>query len=245
MGFSLQEYLIFSPEKLPLNYEFNLEEGEVDFFIKTTDFQNINAILYKQKINSKGIILYFHGNAGSLRTWKQENTYLKKLGYDVLMIDFRGYGKSTGKFSEKGFYLDAEATYDFAIKKGYSSENIVIFGRSLGTGIATALACKRPAKSLILEAPYVSMLQMAKLKYPLLLPYIFLSYKFDTIGRIGTVQIPVLLIHGMKDKLVPYFCSEKLFKVIKSKKSLLLLPEADHNSCSEFPEYLNEIQNFV
>jgi fermentation-respiration switch protein FrsA (DUF1100 family) len=244
MWFSLQEYLIFSPEKLPLGFDYDLMPDEEEFFLQTPDMQSINSILCKVE-NSKGIILYFHGNKGSLRTWKTENVYLKKFGYDILMIDFRGYGKSTGSFSEKGIYLDAETAYAFAIKRGYAPEQILIYGRSLGTGIASLLALRHPAKALILEAPYTSMLQMAKLKYPLLFPYIFLSYKFDTIGRAASLKLPVLLIHGKMDKTIPYVHSEKIYKALKTDKKLLLLPEADHNGSSLFPEYFDTITSFI
>ena len=133
-----QEKLLFLPTKLEQDYKFQFNYPFEELFLKTDEEAVINAIHFKVK-KPKGVILYFHGNAGDLSRWGNITEYFVDKDYDVLVMDYRTYGKSTGKLSEDAFYKDAQFCYDYLLKQ-YSEEDISLYGRSLGTGIASYLA---------------------------------------------------------------------------------------------------------
>jgi len=159
-AYFLQTSLIFYPRKLARAFQFGAGAQEV--FLTTRDNETINGLFFTG--TRKEVILYFHGNAGDLSTWQYIITDFAQLGYGVLIIDYRGYGKSTGALSEKGLYADADAAYEYLISKGITPQQIIIYGRSVGTGVATDLASRKPCKGLVLESPYTSMTALAKKK---------------------------------------------------------------------------------
>ncbi len=159
-----QEKLLFLPTKLEQDYKFQFNYPFEELFLKTDEEAVINAIHFKVK-KPKGVILYFHGNAGDLSRWGNITEYFVDKDYDVLVMDYRTYGKSTGKLSEDAFYKDAQFCYDYLLKQ-YSEEDISLYGRSLGTGIASYLASKNNPKQLVLETPYYSILDVAKSRFP-------------------------------------------------------------------------------
>ena len=150
-----QEKIIFLPE--PINkeyvYQFPFDFEEVN--LKTKDNQTINALHIKAE-NPKGIILYFHGNQGNLIRWGEITSYFTQFKYDVFVIDYRGYGKSTGVFNETQMYNDALLSYNY-VKKQFPEDKIIVYGRSLGTTFATKVASENKPKHVILEAPFYNL----------------------------------------------------------------------------------------
>jgi pimeloyl-ACP methyl ester carboxylesterase len=169
LAFTFQNNLIFFPQPLDKDYRYNLTDSDKEVFIPTSDGCLINGILFRRPAN-KNVVLYFHGNGGSLDSWQATGDEMLQHNCDLLIIDYRGYGKSTGKFSEKGFYDDAHSAYRFLIASGYQPNQIIAYGRSLGTGIATELATTEKIKALILESPYTSLPALASEKMPYLFP---------------------------------------------------------------------------
>ncbi len=240
-----QTKYIFFPEKLDSNYTFeNQDNITEEVFIKTTDNETINGLFFKA--NSEKVILYFHGNAGSLKSWQYIYTELKPLGYNILIIDYRGYGKSTGKISEKGLYTDAQSAYNYLINKGFKESNIVIFGRSIGTGVAVDLAKNNPTiHSLILETPYLSLKSLANEYVSFLLPSLWLNYKFDNKMKINDIKAPILILHGTADEVIPYNQGKSLFDERKSNKQMMTFPDGKHNNLSTFPNYISSLKEFL
>lgn len=235
-AFLSQEKLIFHPEELPENFQFDLKEGEEELFITTADGEKINALFYPGKKDE--VILYFHGNAGSLAGWQQIAEDFTSHGYNFLIIDYRGYGKSTGEITEKGLYLDAQAAYQFLInEKKFSPDEIIIYGRSIGSGIATELASQHRTKGLVLESAFTSLKKLANQKMPFLMPSLFLQFHFNNIKKLDDVECPILFISGGKDTLIPPLHTQKLFEVYSGKKKLLSIPQASHNDLNSFEEY--------
>lgn len=235
LGFLLQTNLIFFPGKLPPDYRFNLGNGDEEVQLKTSDGETIHGLFFEGVENDA--IIYFHGNAGDLSGWQNVAADFITAGYNILIIDYRGYGKSTGTISEKGLYHDAEAAWQYMIDKGFLPANIIIYGRSIGTGIAVELASRYTCKGLVLESPYTSLKQLAQEKAPYLFPSLWLKYHFDNIGKIEKVQSPVLFVHGEHDTLIPVSHTKTLYEKFSGTKKLLLVKGGTHNDLSSFPEY--------
>lgn len=234
--FSFQSKLIFFPEKLDHNFRYDLVNNSEEVFIKTSDGATINGIYHKGE--KPTTILYFHGNAGSLKDWQYIAPDFTNLGYSLLIIDYRSFGKSTGDISEEGLYLDGKAALQFLKnQKGTAVNDIIIYGRSIGSGVATELASQYESKGLILEAPFTSLKKVANQKMPLLIPSLFLRYNFDNLRKINKVKSPILFIHGNRDDLIKPSHSEQLYNTFTGKKKRLIIPKAGHNDVNSYPEY--------
>jgi fermentation-respiration switch protein FrsA (DUF1100 family) len=232
----LQTRLIFYPGKLAKDYKFKLGGLGEEVFLTTSDGERIHG-LYFYGVKSD-VILYFHGNAGDLSGWKFVAEDFTAMGYNVLLIDYRGYGKSTGTISEAGFYKDAEAAYSFLLKdKGYSPTNVIIYGRSIGSGVAVDLAGKHGCKGLVLESPYSSLTTLANEKIPFFLPSLYLRYSFNNLEKMEQVKCPIIFLHGTADELIPLAHTERLFAKFSGKKTKIIVPKGGHNDLNSFEEY--------
>ncbi|MDB5283096.1 MAG: alpha/beta hydrolase [Bacteroidota bacterium] len=239
-----QDKMIFYPEKLPLNFKYNLSPLDTEVFIKTIDGVNINGILYRRPGN-KYVILYFHGNAGSLGGWQDVSNEILALNSDLLIIDNRGYGKSEDSFSEKGFYEDGRAALRFLISAGYKADQVILYGRSLGTGIASELAITENVKGLILETPYTSLKDLANERMSYFLPSLLMQYNFNTLQNASKFSVPTLILHGSKDDLIPFSHSQKIYDAIAGKKKLVLIEGGKHNNLNTYPEHQQALSDFL
>ena len=241
-----QENMIFYPEALPpdFRYSFPARFEEVTLSV---DGAVINALHFKNDA-PKGAIVYFHGNAGNLRGWGEVALDFTRLSYDVLIPDYRGYGKSTGKIrSEATLHNDAAAAYDY-LKGRYPEDQIVIYGRSIGTGIAVYLARETRPRMVILESPMFDMLDLAKYHYPFMPSWLIgliLKYPMRTDLWIADIPCPVYLFHGTEDDIVPYNSSERLIKLIKRDGRLITIPGGGHNNLGDFPRYHEELERIL
>ena len=239
------ERFIFVPEKLPGDFDYRLPKNAQELFIDTSDGETINAILFKAP-SAKGVVVYFHGNAGSLSSWQFVSDDIVPLGYDILIIDYRGYGKSTGNISEKGLYLDAEASFDRLKSLGYEEGRIVVYGRSLGTGVAFNLVGERKAGGLIIESPFTNMPDLVSAFFPIPLPGFIISIKFENMEKAPKVAIPTLVLHGDSDELIPFSQGRRIFEALKVKeKTMAVIKGGGHNDLSQFPEYHRAVKNFL
>jgi len=232
----LQEKIMFFPTVLEQDYSFEFNHPFEELFLKPTEDVSINALHFKAE-NPKGVILYFHGNAGDLSRWGTIAEYFVAKDYDVLIMDYRTYGKSTGKLSEQAFYDDAQFCYDYLLKQ-YSETDITIYGRSLGTGISTFLASKNKPNQLILETPYFSILDVAQHRFPIFPLSALLKYKFPSNEYIINVNCPITIFHGTNDSVVPYTSGEKLKAVApKDTTRFITIEGGNHNDLIEFDTY--------
>ncbi|MBN2695182.1 alpha/beta fold hydrolase [bacterium] len=238
-----QEKLIFFPEKLDKNYKFRFKGRFEEFFIKISDAIFINAVLFKAE-SSKGLIFYLHGNAGSLKSWGEIANIYTDFGYDILMIDYRGYGKSDGKIDDENIlFRDIQTVYD-KFKTEYAESNIVIIGHSIGTGVASKIASQNSPKLLILQAPYYNFTDLVQHIYPFI-PSFILKYKFKTDSYIENCKTPILIFHGDKDEVIYYESSLKLQKKLKSSDKVIILKGESHNGITYNPEYQNELKKIL
>lgn len=241
LAYTMQERLIFHPGKLSDGYKFDLGPEDEEIFLETLDGERINALYFAG--TSHKIVLYFHGNAGDISSWQDVSEDFVRLGYHFFLIDYRGYGKSSGSLSENGLYADARAAWDYITNvKHFTPESIVIYGRSIGTGVAVELASHTQAEALILEAPYTDLSSLAKQKAPLFLPSLTLRYRFDNLSKVGRVRSPIVFIHGSDDRLIPPSHSKKLFDAFQGQKKLVIIEGGSHNDLSEHSSYHEALQ---
>lgn len=239
-----QENLIFFPEKLTKTYKFEFERKFEELNIKTDENILLNGLLFKAD-SSKGLIFYLHGNSGSLKTWGSIAKNYNGKGYDIFMVDYRGYGKSDGeiKNGEEELFKDIQIVYD-TLKKRYNEDKILILGYSIGTGPAAKLACTNKPKHLILQAPYFSLTDMMEQEYPGV-PTFILNYKFQTNKYITDCKIPVTIFHGDKDEVIYYNSSVKLKALFKPTDRFVTLPGRGHSGINDDTLYLKEIDKVL
>lgn len=240
--FLFQQKLIFYPGTMAQKFNLNLAPHQHEVFLETHDHETIHGI-YCDGTGPK-VILYFHGNAGDLSGWKFVTEDFTALGYPILIIDYRGYGKSTGQISEEGMYADGEAAYEYLTQELHIAPgNILIYGRSIGSGVAVEMATRHPVGGLVLESAYTSLGALANEKVPFFFPSLYLRFRFNNLQKITTLACPVVLLHGTQDELIPPAHSQRLVDAVKSKKKLILIKGGGHNDLGSFPEYAQFLQN--
>jgi len=244
MLYFLQEKLIFLPSQLPQDYAYSFALPHTEFNLETPDGAMLNGLHFKNT-DSKGVILYFHGNAGDLSRWGEIALFFVEKQYDVVIMDYRSYGKSTGKLSPQALFDDAQLFYDYTLGH-YQESNITLYGRSLGTGIATELASRNLPKQLVLETPFYSLVDVAKEMFPILPVSLFLKYKFPSFEYMQQVACPVGIFHGTSDSIVPFDSGKKLFEAIPNEqKTFYTVEGGGHNNLISFPQYHEGIKKVL
>jgi hypothetical protein len=174
------------------------------------------------------VLLFLHGNAGNISHRLDKLAVFSELGASVLLLDYRGYGRSQGTPDEAGTYRDADAAYAWLRTRGIPAQHIVAYGESLGGPIATDLAARQPVGGLILESAPSSILAVARHHYPVVPVGMFLSIRYDALEKIGRVHAPLLILHSPSDEIVPYALAEQLYAAANQPKRLVQL-RGGHN----------------
>ncbi|MDH5204011.1 MAG: alpha/beta hydrolase [Nitrospirota bacterium] len=209
-----------TPNSLGLKYE------EINF--KTEDGFHISG-WYIPAEKEKGVLLFCHGNAGNISHRVDSIKIFNSLNLSVLIFDYRGYGKSEGKPSEYGTYLDAEAAWDYLVNvKRKSPENIILFGRSLGGAVAAELAMRKKPAALIIESSFTSVPDIGKTFYPWLPIKLLSKFKYSTIDKIGSIHCPKLIIHSPEDEIISFRNGEMLYEKAFQPKDFLKI-KGGHN----------------
>lgn len=229
-----QERLLFHPTVLTRDFVFPFATNFEEIYLEVAPSIQLHALHFKADV-SKGLVFYVHGNAGSLHDWGVLASFYLEQGYDLLMFDYRGFGKSSGVVcSQEQFFSDAEVVYNWA-KKQYLEDQIVIEGFSIGTATATKLAAENNPRQLVLKAPYYSMTSLVRSKAPFL-PQWLLKYPFVTIEYLQKVGCPVTIFHGTADELIPHSNSEHLKQDVPI-VDLWLIDNCFHNDIPYTPIY--------
>ena len=245
MVYLVQERLIFVPNLIKKDPSIKLVSDYEDIYISGKSDGKLHGMLLKTD-NPKGVILYFHGNTGSLYKWSVLAEELTHYGYDVLPFDYRGYGKSSGKRSEEIMHDDALLFYN-VVKEKYGEENIIIYGRSLGSGFATKLAADQNPKKLILETPYDNFRNVADYHFPFLPNRWLLKYEFRNDKNIKNVSCPILILHGTRDRVVPFKLAINLYENIGENvnNQIVTIPRGRHNNLSSFALFREKVREFI
>lgn len=176
------------------------------------------------------VVLVCHGNAGNISHRLDRALLLQaKLGLSVFLFDYRGYGKSEGRPDEAGTYRDARAAYQHLIDGGLAPERVVLFGESLGAAVAVQLALEKQVAALVLESPFTSIADMAKAVYPFLPLGRLVRTRYDNLAKISSIRAPLLILHGTRDRTVPFEQGERLFRAASGPKRFFAIPGAGHN----------------
>ncbi len=231
-----QEKLIFFPEPLPM--DFPLVLPDVEQVLVHVDGATLSALHLKLP-QPKGVVFFLHGNAGNLADWFVDTPFFRTANFDLFMIDYRGYGKSSGRIeSQAQLHSDLAVAWE-QIADRYRNLRKVVYGRSLGTALAARLAARIQPDLTILVSPYWSMAQLSRLHYPLL-PVFLLRYPLMTFRDIGQIQGRVLLIHGERDLLIPFDHSVRLRAAARNAE-LVLIADASHGDLQDLDQYQRAI----
>ena len=231
-----QEKLIFSPVPLSADYKFTIADvEEVSVPVAGTEL----SALHLRLPNPKGIVFFLHGNGGNLQTWLTSVDFYRRVNYDLFMIDYRGYGKSRGQIeSERQLHADVRTAWD-TIAPRYVGKKLVVYGRSLGTGLAAKLSSEVEPDLTVLVSPYESLKAMGDAHYPWL-PGAVNRYTMRTDQWLPVIKGPVMIEHGDKDTLITLSQGERL-KSIRPATELVVVTGAGHNDIHKFPRYLDSL----
>jgi len=186
--------------------------------ITTSDKINLIGWFYNRNLEEFKTILFFHGNAGSLENRTYKLNHFKNLNLNFLIIAWRGFNGNKGKPNEMGLYEDAKSAIKWLKARGIKEKNIILYGESLGTGVAVEVAQNKNYAGIILESPYTSMANVGKKHYPFFPVRFLLKDKFENYKKITNISVPVLIIHGKIDKIVPYAMGEKMYQLANEPK---------------------------
>lgn len=234
--FFFQDYLLFKPERLSKDFQFHYKNQEIEEYdITTRDGANINGLLFKVP-SAKGVVFYLKGNSKSIKGWGKFAVDFTRHNYNVIMVDYRGFGKSTGKRSQKAIKRDLQLVYN-KIKENVDEKYIILYGRSLGSGFATKLASMNSPRMLILDAPYYSLSKVAKKYIPFMPLSLVAKFPMPTYKWLKYVKCPIHIIHGTDDKLIPYKTSVKLSKIKPELTRLYTVIGGGHKDLNTFESY--------
>ena len=238
-----QRNLLYHPSEN--NYQNDtIQFNHQEIFIKVNDEIKLKSWIINKDLKNFKTLVFFHGNAGDLSNRIYKLNELDKLNINILLISWRGFSGNEGYPTEKNLYEDAEAAIKWLNKKKVSNSQIILYGESLGTGVAVEIASKNNFNSIILESPFTSIENSAKIYYPYLPVRFLLKDRYDSISKIKKINSPILIMHGRKDDIVPFFMGKKLFEKANSPKDSYFTDIDDH--MMEFnSQLLNKIKDFI
>ena len=206
-----QRNLMYHPDENNYSGD-NLEVNIEKVTIKTKDNINLLGWFHNKNLNSYKTIVYFHGNAGTLENRIHKLNHFKDMDVNFLIIAWRGFSGNKGKPSEEGLYTDGASAINWLKEKGLKEEDIIIYGESLGTGIATEITQNKNFAGLILETPFTSMVDAAKTFYPYIPVNLLLKDKFENYKKIKNINSPIIVMHGEIDQIVPFSMGKKFMR---------------------------------
>jgi len=214
-----------------------------EIFTPSTEGITLKSWFYKNS-NNKYTVLFFHGNAGELGNRIYKLNELKNLNLNYLIISWRGFSGNKGSPTEQGLYNDAKSAVEWLEKNNIKKNKIILYGESLGTGVAVEIGQNQDFAGIILESPYTSIVDAAKIYYPYLPVDLILKDKYLSLKKIKNINSPVLLMHGGADIIIPIAMGKKLFNEIQSKK-YGYFPQSDRHMMTYNSELKFELQKFI
>ena len=241
--FIFQRNLMYHPQEN--NYFGDKLEVEIEK-VNITTIDNINLLgwFHKKDLNKFKTIIYFHGNAGTLDNRIHKLNHFKDMDVNFLIIAWRGFSGNQGSPSEKGLYIDGQSAINWALKQGVIEEDIILYGESLGTGIATELAQHKNFAGVILETPFTSMINAAKNFYPYIPVNLLLKDRFENFKKIKNINSPVLIMHGEQDTIVPFTMGKTIYQLANEPKYSYFTKHDDHMMVYDEP-MIKTLKNFI
>ncbi|TNE31170.1 MAG: alpha/beta hydrolase [Alphaproteobacteria bacterium] len=246
--FVFQRKLMYLPDTTPLlpTRVYGIDTLE-KVSLTTKDGLSLEAFYMPAQTEEAGTIVLFHGNAGNAGHRIAKGAVYHLFGVGVLLAEYRGYGDNSGTPTEQGLYTDGRAAMDFLTKKlNLPPEKIAIYGESLGSGIAVQMATEYDAAALVLETPFSSTAAVASAIYPFIPAKLLLKDRYDNIAKISHIKpMPVLIVHGTEDGVVPFTEGQKLFEAAVKPKKIVTIEGGNHNNLYDFPATGIEIGGFL
>jgi len=212
--------------------------------IKNKDNIDLISWYHEKNINEYKTILFLHGNAGSLENRIHKINHFKDMNVNFLIFAWRGFSGNKGKPTEQGLYADARSAVKWLEENGIPKSKIILYGESLGTGVATEIAKDKNFAGIILESPFTSMIDAGKAKYPFLPVRLLLKDKYESNKKIKNIKSPILIMHGKIDKIVPFYMGEKMYQLANNPKYFYFSEYDDH--MMEYNEkLLNVLKDFI
>ncbi len=243
IAYFVQERFIFKPEKLRQDFVYKYDMPFEELFFDVEPGVRINGLHFKVQ-QPQGLILYLHGNTRSIKGWAKYAKDFYRYQYDVVLVDYRGFGKSTGKRSEDEMLGDMQFVYE-TLTKTYPENHMIVYGRSMGSGFATKLASDNKPRYLILDAPYFSFRKTVERFLPILPVKYVLRFHLRTDKWITRVNCHTYILHGTRDWLIPISHSEKLQALSPRKITLIRIHGGGHNNLPSFHEYHNFVRDIL
>ncbi len=222
----------------PTSIQFNYEE----VFIQSNKEIQLRS-WFSSSSNNKKTILFFHGNAGELHARVYKLNKFSEMNLNFLIISWRGFSGNNGKPTEKGLYQDANKAVEWLQQKGINKKDIILYGESLGTGIAVELGSKDKYGGIILESPYTSMVDMGKRFYPFLPISLLQRDRYNSQKKIKKIKSPILVLHGKADTLVPFYMGKKIYEMANDPK-YFYFPEFDNHMMDYDENLVKTLKNF-
>jgi fermentation-respiration switch protein FrsA (DUF1100 family) len=231
--FFFQRQLLYLPDKNRPELAELAQLGVRELTLTTADRLSLVS-WYLPSRPRRPVIVYFHGNGGHIGYRIERLLRFAREGYGVLMLEYRGYGGNPGSPTEAGLYSDGQAALDFLKHEGIASNRLILYGESLGSGVAVRLATRNEVVELILEAPPTSVAEVAQCHFPYVPASRLVVDRFDSLSRIGEVKAPILVMHGERDRVVPVRYGRALFNAAPEPKEGWFVPEAGHENLASF-----------
>lgn len=241
----LQRKALFRPTTLPEAYAFRFDHPFREYFLDTPDGARLNVLHFPADWSPRrGVVLYFHGNRDNLQRWGGMHRDFTSRGFDFVAPDYRGYGKSSGSPSEHSLYEDARLVYDW-LRVDCPAQQLVLYGRSLGTGMACYLAAQVRARLLILETPFDNIPGLVASHLRRSAPPFRPAYFFPNDRHLRQSPLPALLFHGTADRVVPYDCAARLQASLKPGDEFITLPGGTHQNLRDFAAYQEKLNEWL
>ncbi|ULQ52678.1 alpha/beta hydrolase [Flavihumibacter fluvii] len=244
----LQDQFLFHPETLLKKASFGFTMPHKEVNIPFDASSNLNIVQFKLDTNNyqkpKGVVLYFHGNRKNISWYAKYVPAFTHAGYEVWMIDYPGFGKSTGPLTEERLYAYSEQLYKLA-HATFAADSIIVYGKSMGTGIAAELAARYTTKLLVLETPYYSIRSLVKRYLPIYPVDRLIHFELPTYKHLQNVTEPVVIFQGTDDGVVPFKNAIKLQPLLKAGDQFVTIEGGSHNDIPTYPVYQKKIDSLL
>jgi alpha-beta hydrolase superfamily lysophospholipase len=241
----LQDAVLFHPVSLKRDHKYEFKEPHEDITIDISEKESLNLVRFNSTDSvTRGVVLYFHGNKKNISRYAPLTPYFTRDGYEVIIIDYPGFGKSTGKFTEQTLYDWSLQVYKLA-RSRFPPDSIIIYGKSMGTGIAAQLATKVKCRRLILETPYYDLPSVLK-HYLFIYPIDWMiHYKLPIYKYLPLVEMPVTIFHGTSDGVITYGNAKRLVPLLKKEDEFITIKGGSHNDLYEFPLTVQKLDSLL
>jgi uncharacterized protein len=240
----LQDYILFRPEVKPKNEPYNFSVPHTEINIPYDTNANLHVVQFRCDTPARGVVLYFHGNRKNIGWYARFAPNFTKDGYEVWMLDYPGYGKSTGILTEERLYDYADQLYKLANVR-FGKDSIILYGKSMGTGVAAQLASRKDCRRVILETPYYSMHALAANYFPVYPVKKMLHYRLPTHEYVREIIAPVSILHGTDDWTIPYRNASRLQPLLQPKDEFITITGGSHNNLNDFPLFRQKIDSLL